>query len=98
MPALMMARNHGPAHRAERKTMKITRERWEQIEKHLSECGYMALTDADRSVCDAWDKGTLKFSDDPLIPMSGLVKYADWIIGGTMLAGWLVVVVVMVLS
>ena len=30
--------------------------------------------------------------------MSGLVKYADWIIGGTVLAGWLVIVVVMVLS
>ena len=30
--------------------------------------------------------------------MAALVKYADWIIGGTMLAGWLVIVVVMVLS
>jgi hypothetical protein len=30
--------------------------------------------------------------------MAGRVKYADWIIGCTMLAGWLVVVVVMVLS
>lgn len=30
--------------------------------------------------------------------MAGLVKYADWIIGGVLLAGWLVIVVVMVLS
>ena len=43
--------------------MKITRERWDQIERHLNECGYMALTDADQAACDAWDKGTLKFSD-----------------------------------
>ena len=30
--------------------------------------------------------------------MAGLVKYADWIIGGTLLAGWLVIVVAMLLS
>ena len=30
--------------------------------------------------------------------MAGLVKYADWIIGGTVLAWWLVIVVEMVLS
>jgi hypothetical protein len=76
--------------------MKITRERWEQIEKRLSECGYMALSDADQSVCDAWDKGTLEF--DKPISLAGLVKYADWIIGGVLLAGWLVIVIVMVLS
>ena len=76
--------------------MKIERERWEQIERHLMECGYMSLTDADRAACDAWDKGELEF--DKPIPLAGLVKYADWIIGGTILAGWLVIVVVMVLS
>ncbi|MDX9972239.1 MAG: hypothetical protein RBU21_04510 [FCB group bacterium] len=37
---------------------------------------------------DEWDGGV----------MAGLVKYADWIIGGTVLAGWLVIVVAMLLS
>lgn len=30
--------------------------------------------------------------------MAGLVKYADWIIGGVLLVGWLVIVVAMLLS